>query len=57
MSTRPEPGLAPGTRVTVVIDGRVCAGVVQHYEPDPPPLWAGLRIVVIGCEAGWGGSL
>ena len=34
MSTRPEPGLAPGTRVTVVIDGRVCAGVVQHYELD-----------------------
>ena len=34
MSTRPGPGLAPGTRVTVVIDGRVCAGVVQYYEPD-----------------------
>jgi len=34
MSTRPESGLAPGTRVTVVIDGRTCTGVVQHYEPD-----------------------
>jgi hypothetical protein len=34
MSTRPGPGLAPGTRVTVVTDGRVCAGVVAHYAPD-----------------------
>ena len=34
MSTRPGPGLAPGTRVTVVTDGRACAGVVAHYEPD-----------------------
>ncbi len=34
MSTRPEPGLTPGTRVTAVLDGRGCAGVVQHYEPD-----------------------
>jgi hypothetical protein len=34
MSARPGPGLAPGTRVTVVIDGRVCAGVVAHYAPD-----------------------
>jgi hypothetical protein len=31
---RPGPGLVPGTRVTVVIDGRACAGVVQHYEPE-----------------------
>ena len=34
MSTRPGPGLAPGTRVTVMKDGHVCAGVVAHYEPD-----------------------
>jgi len=34
MSPRPGPGLAPGTRVTAVVDGRVCAGVVAYYEPD-----------------------
>ena len=33
----PPPRLAPGTRVTVVIDGRVCAGVVAHYEPNCHP--------------------
>jgi len=34
MSARPGPGLAPGTRVTALVDGRVCAGVVAYYEPD-----------------------